>query len=81
MCCAIRYLVDGYIFPHEGIFGAVLRVKAIKVEDAADAVRMGNDICVFSSNEVPVEMATGVPGTHAAEGERAKKKRKLESFS
>lgn len=54
--CAIYYLAGDCIFPHEGIFGVVLRGGDIHVGDTIEVVRLGNGSCSFTPPEALAEV-------------------------
>ena len=54
--CAIYYLAGDCIFPHEGIFGVVLRGGEVKVGDAIEIVRRGDGVCRFTPTEALEEV-------------------------
>ena len=54
--CAIYYLAGDCIFPHEGIFGVVLRGGTIHVGDAIEVVKTGDGTCSFTPAEALAEV-------------------------
>ena len=54
--CAIYYLAGDCIFPHEGIFGVVLRGGDIHVGDSIEVVKLGNGTCTFTPPEALAEV-------------------------
>ena len=46
--CAIYYLAGDCIFPHEGIFGVVLRGGEVHVGDDIQTVKLGDGTCSFT---------------------------------
>ena len=49
--CAIYYLAGDCIFPHEGIFGVVLRGGEVHVGDDIQTVKLGDGTCSFTPAE------------------------------
>lgn len=54
--CAIYYLAGDCIFPHEGIFGVVLRGGEVHVGDDIQAVKLGDGACSFTPAEALEEI-------------------------
>lgn len=54
--CAIYYLAGDCIFPHEGIFGVVLRGGEVHVGDDIQTVKLGDGTCSFTPAEVLEEI-------------------------
>ena len=54
--CAIYYLAGDCIFPHEGIFGVVLRGGEVHTGDDIQVVKLGNGACSFTPAEALEEI-------------------------
>lgn len=54
--CAIYYLADDCIFPHEGIFGVVLQGGEVQIGDAIQVVKLGDGTCSFTPAEALKEV-------------------------
>lgn len=54
--CAIYYLAGDCIFPHEGIFGVVLKGGEAHVGDTIEIVKMGDGTCSFTPAEALEEV-------------------------
>ena len=54
--CAIYYLAGDCIFPHEGIFGVVLRGGEVHVGDDIQTVKLGDGTCSFTPAEALEEV-------------------------
>ena len=54
--CAIYYLAGDCIFPHEGIFGVVLRGGEVHVGDDIQTVKLGDGTCSFTPAEALEEI-------------------------
>jgi len=54
--CAIYHLAGDCIFPHEGIFGVVLRGGTVHVGDTIDIVRSGDGTCAFTPPQALAEL-------------------------
>lgn len=54
--CAIYYLAGDCIFPHEGIFGVVLRGGGVHVGDDIQTVKLGDGTCSFTPAEALEEI-------------------------
>ena len=54
--CAIYYLAGDCIFPHEGIFGVVLRSGEVHTGDDIQVVKLGNGACSFTPAEALEEI-------------------------
>lgn len=54
--CAIYYLAGDCIFPHEGIFGVVLRGGEVSVGDEIEVVRRGDGSCAHTPPEALAEV-------------------------
>ena len=54
--CAIYYLAGDCIFPHEGIFGVVLRGGEVHVGDGIQTVKLGDGTCSFTPAEALEEV-------------------------
>lgn len=54
--CAIYHLAGDCIFPHEGIFGVVLRGGEVHVGDDIQTVKLGNGACSFTPAEALEEI-------------------------
>lgn len=54
--CAIYYLAGDCIFPHEGIFGVVLRGGEVHVGDDIQVVKLGDGTCSFTPAEALQEV-------------------------
>lgn len=54
--CAIYYLAGDCIFPHEGIFGVVLRGGEVHVGDDIQTVMLGDGTCSFTPAEALEEV-------------------------
>ncbi|MBE6468556.1 MAG: MOSC domain-containing protein [Coriobacteriaceae bacterium] len=54
--CAIYYLAGDCIFPHEGIFGVVLRGGEVRVGDEIAVVRRGDGTCTYTPPEALAEV-------------------------
>ena len=54
--CAIYYLAGDCIFPHEGIFGVVLRGGEVHIGDDIQVVKLGDGTCSFTPTEALKEV-------------------------
>ena len=54
--CAIYYLAGDCIFPHEGIFGVVLKGGEVKNGDGIEVVKLGDGRCSFTPAEALAEV-------------------------
>ena len=54
--CAIYYLAGDCIFPHEGIFGVVLKGGEIHIGDDIQVVKLGDGTCSFTPAEALEEI-------------------------
>ncbi len=54
--CAIYYLAGDCIFPHEGVFGVVLKGGEIHVGDDIQVVKLGDGTCSFTPAEALEEI-------------------------
>ena len=54
--CAIYYLAGDCIFPHEGIFGVVLRGGTVRAGDAVEVVELGDGTCRYTPPEALAEV-------------------------
>ena len=54
--CAIYYLAGDCIFPHEGIFGVVLRGGEVHIGDDIQVVKLGDGTCSFTPAEALKEV-------------------------
>ena len=54
--CAIYYLAGDCIFPHEGIFGVVLKGGAVHTGDDIQVVKLGDGTCSFTPAEALEEI-------------------------
>lgn len=54
--CAIYYLAGDCIFPHEGIFGVVLKGGEVHTGDDIQVVKLGDGSCSFTPAEALEEI-------------------------
>lgn len=54
--CAIYYLAGDCIFPHEGVFGVVLKGGEVHIGDDIQVVKLGDGTCSFTPAEVLEEI-------------------------
>lgn len=54
--CAIYYLAGDCIFPHEGIFGVVLKGGEVHTGDDIRVVKLGDGTCSFTPAEALEEI-------------------------
>ena len=54
--CAIYYLAGDCIFPHEGVFGVVLKGGEVHIGDDIQVVKFGDGTCSFTPAEALEEI-------------------------
>lgn len=54
--CAIYYLAGDCIFPHEGVFGVVLKGGEVHTGDEIQVVKLGDGTCSFTPAEALEEI-------------------------
>ena len=54
--CAIYYLAGDCIFPHEGVFGVVLKGGEVHIGDDIQVVKLGDGTCSFTPAEALEEI-------------------------